>query len=168
MNEPQTKAEFEARLQTAYGRLEALLAALTEEQAGAPGAVNAWSIRDLVVHLIYWQDFLARQIEAVLAGAPVPPSGAQSPQDTDRLNRQAVEASRAQPWPAVHRAFQDSVQRVQTVLAQLSDEDLFRSDRFRAVEAVPLWRSLASETYEHYEEHTPAVATWLGSRPQIR
>jgi hypothetical protein len=150
---PTNKVELLSRIRSAYNHLENALSLVPPSRLTVTGVTQEWSVKDLTAHIHYWQDFLFSQIQAVLDNTVVMQQPLESQADTDRINRQVVLASRDKPWAVVHLEFQQSTQRVLEIIESLSDVDLFTRGRFLAIDHEPLWVSIASETYEHYEEH---------------
>lgn len=159
MNAPTTQRELIDRIEREYIELEQLLVRIPAARATEPGVTDEWSARDVVAHMIYWQDFVCDRIDAVIEGrAPEPDT---APEDTDRINRQAVLERRTQTWQEVHTEFERSTQRVIQTVASLSDEDLFVPGRYRPVYDGPLWMAIDRETYSHYEGHAKQLRSWL-------
>jgi uncharacterized protein (TIGR03083 family) len=138
-------------IQEERARLEATLARLTGEQILAPGADGPWSVKDILVHISYWERDLLRR----LSGQP--PTDA----PTDDVNERVFQANRARPLEAVMAEFDASYRALLARLVELSDEELNRPPFYRPWQARPLWRDVASETYEHYWEHTEPLRVWL-------
>jgi uncharacterized protein (TIGR03083 family) len=132
-------------------RLEGLLARLTAEQIVAPGVDGPWSVKDILVHISYWERDLLRRLSG------------QGPIDapTEDVNERVFRANRGRPLEAVMAEFDASFRDLRTRLAELSDEELNRPPFYRPWQARPLWRDVASETYEHYWEHTEPLRVWL-------
>ncbi|HEV8634990.1 MAG TPA: DinB family protein [Chloroflexota bacterium] len=138
-------------IQEERARLEATLARRTGEQILAPGADGPWSVKDILVHISYWERDLLRR----LSGQP--PTDA----PTDDVNERVFQANRARPLEAVMAEFDASYRALLARLVELSDEELNRPPFYRPWQARPLWRDVASETYEHYWEHTEPLHFWL-------
>ena len=83
-----SKERLLEELKSGRERLEATLAGVSEEQMTAPGAVGDWSVKDLLAHLIFWEQAPVRALRAEARGEP-----GRLPSDdegADRLNARAV------------------------------------------------------------------------------
>ncbi len=60
------KQELVKRLREERDRWVALLAQLGEDQIVAPDLPGGWSIKDLVAHLMVWQQLTAARFQAAL------------------------------------------------------------------------------------------------------
>ncbi|HEY3079316.1 MAG TPA: DinB family protein [Chloroflexota bacterium] len=146
-----TARELLRSIQEERARLEATLARLTAEQILAPGIDGPWSVKDILVHVSYWErDLLRRLCGHYSVDAP-----------TDDINERVFQANRARPIAAVMAEFDASFRALMTRLVELSDEELNRPPFYRPWQVRPLWRDVASETYEHYWEHTEPLRVWL-------
>jgi hypothetical protein len=161
MSHPTSKEELLARIESAYLAFDSTLSQISELQTTQPGVVEEWSVKDIVAHITFWQEFLFSQIRAVLQGQSVPKLTSESEAETSRINREAVLQSRSLSWSEVHSNFQHSVRAVLQTVEALSETDLFVPGRFQAVDSEALWRCIAGETYEHYQLHTQHVDSWL-------
>lgn len=81
-----------SKLQMVFDRWEELLASLGEEKTLAPLSPSGWSIKDVIAHLMAWQQVSIERLEAAeLAREPVLPAwlgglDPESEEDTDWLN----------------------------------------------------------------------------------
>jgi uncharacterized protein (TIGR03083 family) len=146
-----TARELLRSIQEERARLEATLARLTSEQILAPGVDGPWSVKDILVHISYWERDLLRRLAG--QGSVHAPTG--------DVNERVFQANRARPLEAVMAEFDASFRALMTRLVELSDEELNRPPFYRPWQARPLWRDVASETYEHYWEHTEPLRVWL-------
>jgi uncharacterized protein (TIGR03083 family) len=149
------KNELLRRMRTAHADLEGLLAGLTDEQLTREGAVGAWSVKDILAHLTWWEQDSLRG----LRGEPDEDILAGEEWNTDRANARMVERSRPRPLAEVLAAFTASYAELVSALEALPEE------RFAADD---LYDHIASNTYEHYAGHTAAILAWLNAKPNAR
>lgn len=144
----------------AFRPYEALLE-LTDEQLDRPvDAAGGWSGRDLMGHLVLWQ-------EAALASAKELAMGERSPTqerlnaewDTpgvgDRLNAEGLERFRAMPLDDVRAAFRTTAGELRGYLTVVPE--------IRWVKNADHQNWFVSETLEHYEEHLKELQAILAS-----
>lgn len=153
-----TTRELLHAIQAERARFEATLARLTAEQILAPGADGPWSVKDIIVHISYWERDLLRRLSG--QGRPGAP--------TDGVNERVFQANRASPLEVVMAEFDASYRALMSRLVELSDEELNRPPFYRPWQPRPLWRDVASETYEHYWEHTEPLRVWLAKTARGR
>jgi len=151
-------------------RVDALLGQLANERAAfvaaletvdlelvtAPGVLEDWSVRDLVVHVGFWSEHAAEALSLARAGR-----GAEFAYDgslTDAMNaRLLAESRRTSPRAAIERegraydAFATAVAALDPALLDLA---LGNGD---TVEEV-----IRYDGSDHYREHTEHLRAWFG------
>src|SRR5882672_12082210 len=87
-----------AEEQRCWGEFQALLAALSPEQAERPGYfLEGWSVKDLLAHVAGWLAEAGLVLEQVRVGTF---NG--KDMDIEGMNAVFLEANRPQPMPVVH------------------------------------------------------------------
>ncbi|HUY76282.1 MAG TPA: isochorismatase family protein [Ktedonobacterales bacterium] len=167
-----TKARLLARLHDARAQWEALL---TEARATAgdqgmqePGAENEWSVKDIVVHVTFYERWLDKALRAALAGRPYTPTDLDA-LPIDERNARIFAENRQRDLEEALAAEQLAYLRLLESVERLPERDLLDPARGPELLApfwddAPLWKSLAGETYEHYDEHAPSIRAWLAVR----
>lgn len=143
---------------------ELLLAAIGETRMEQPGVSGDWSIRDIIMHLTVWQQWLVARLQAAGTGhaAPLPPWGADVTSD-DAINA----------WMA-------AAQRTRTIRDVLDDAQMVYDHMRATIQALPeacriemidakypvIWvqdqRFAPGEFFHHfYEDHAADVRSWL-------
>ena len=153
-----SKERLLEELRAGRERLEATLARVSEEQLTAPGAIGDWSVKDLLAHLIFWEQTPVRALRAEARGerGELP-----SDESVDQLNARAVAERRERPPAEVLAEFERSYHELLEVIAPLSDAELNDPSRYAWTEGKPLWRIIAGESYLHYREHDEEIRAWL-------
>lgn len=172
------RQQFEAALDAELARWEELVSALTEEQAMVPGALDAWSVRDVVLHVAFWTQHAAAHLTAIAEGrapteaelygqSPPPPEVARD--DDDAINAWVLAQAGAVPFDAALALGQQAAQNLRDALARLDDATLL--DRQRQFPGLP-WKGertllevLDVLTLDHAVEHREALAAWLATQP---
>ena len=135
------------------------LAALTDEQLDRPvEGAGGWSGRDLMGHMLLWQ-------EAALATAKELAVGERSPTmetldaawaeegEGDRLNDEGIARFRAMPMDEVRRLFRETGGELRGYLTVVPEA--------RWVKHAGHQEYFFGETTAHYEEHLPALRAIL-------
>ncbi|GIV96708.1 MAG: hypothetical protein KatS3mg057_1365 [Herpetosiphonaceae bacterium] len=148
-------------IQEEYGRFNALLAELSEEEMIAPGVEDDWSVKDILVHLTNWQTYMITRVRTALRGER---PERRPDADMDRINTAIYASHREQPLHEVRLAFHHSYQVVIETLETLNDEDLAPGSRFRELMGEPALGHIAGNTFEHYREHGANIRAWLDKR----
>lgn len=182
---PRTKVEFLERVREAYQDLTAAIAGFSDEELLAPNMLGSWSIRDVIAHVGADQQWMAGQLEALLAGrAPTAAScygGEVAPPEgidlgtQDGRNAWQRERLAGLSLPEAQEMAEASHARLRAVIESLTDDDL--SDKLTIAElgttgqirrpepgepAWPLWEWLRGVTYHHYADHAKDIRAARG------
>jgi uncharacterized protein (TIGR03083 family) len=157
MSESISKSELIDRCRRSRAAWDALLARLTPEQMQQPKAVGEWSVKDIIVHIIWYEREMVGILTLhVFAGSKwwdIP---------LDERNRMICEESKDRSLADVlaesRRVYEAFVQG----LEKLPEADLYNPTGFPGMPAE--WQPLeiiSSNSYEHYDEHAEAIKAWL-------
>ena len=131
------------------------LEAVDLELVTAPGVVEDWSVRDLVVHVAYWAEHATDALR--LAGEGRGDEFAYDTAQTDALNARLLEGSRkVTPTAAVEReerAYADLVAALSALDPSLLDLRLGNGDTVAKV--------IGYDGPQHYREHTAHLRAWF-------
>lgn len=148
--------ELLAELEAERGAFADLLETVDAELVTAPGVVDDWSVRDLVVHVAFWCEHATEAV--ALAGVGRGGEFAYASGDTDRMNADLLTESRhTSPAAAVDRearAYEAFSAAVAALDPALLDLRLGNGD---TVEAVVRY-----DGPDHYREHTEHLRAWFG------
>jgi hypothetical protein len=162
MADPTTKAELLDEIANGYNAFEKLLSSFTQEQLLTPGVNGTWSIKDNIAHLIAWHQRVLIFLQAAArksASERLPDAIEEA--GLDQANEQFYQANKDRPLNEVLQIFRTSYIEVVGAVQALSQEELFRSDRFAWMKGEPLWYTVAGNTFGHYQEHTEIIDAWL-------
>lgn len=131
------------------------LADVDADLVTAPGVVEDWSVRDLVVHVAFWAEHASGAIELARAGRGS--EFAYSTDDTDAMNRRVLEEARSiSPADALRRE-EAAFARLREGVATLGPDELaYRLGNGDTVEEV-----IRYDGPEHYAEHTAHLRAWF-------
>ncbi len=147
-------------------RWEGLLAGLSEQQLTASLQPSAWSIKDVIAHLMAWQQRSMARLEAtVLNRQPefpkwvtdLDPDSEASP---DQTNAFIYETYREQSWSTVHQNWKEGFLQFLELGEALSEEDLLEKE-IPDLKGYPLYMVLVSSYAHHHIEHLEPLLAWL-------
>jgi hypothetical protein len=144
---------FLDREQASWARFEAEVARVPQADRDHPGALERWSVKDLVFHCAHWADFAAIHAEAAAEGPFQDPFDTEPDEVWDAENARVAAASATMTWAQVRESFDAARARVRAVVM----------DRAHLDEDVIAW--MAHETWAHYDEHAAHVAAFADARP---
>lgn len=126
MPRPTTKKALIEEMKTERAALEKLLAALTPDQMVQPGALGEWSVKDVLAHLIEWEQMFLGWYAAGLRGErpPTPAEGYNWGQ-LPALNKAIYKKHRERSLEDVLQQFQASYLQTLELVESLPDGDLF-------------------------------------------
>lgn len=159
--------EILERLREEFERWEELLSTSNEAEITTSRLANGWSIKDLMAHLMAWQQVTTARLEAArrnesprypewLAGASPESEG-----EIHRFNARIFELHRDRTWAQVHREWRAGFLEVLKLGAELPEDDLVQAGRYPWLDGHPLIAVLEG-TYEHHRvDHLPSLLTWM-------
>ena len=151
MPKPTTKEQLLKEIQKERDSLEEFLSELSVEEAIWPGALGPWSAKDVMAHLLEWEQMFLGWHKAGLKGKitekPAPGfKWSQLPQ----LNQQIYEKYCDQSLPEVQKQFRASYRQIMKTIQGLGEEELFQSGRFAWTEKHPIVAFIVPNTSSHY------------------
>ena len=153
-----------ANLRSVLNDWEALVADADETEANAPRRSDDWSIKDVVAHVMAWQQIsIARLRAAELDAEPEYPPWLQgfdpfyAEEHTDPFNARIYQIYHDQPWPAVHAAWKKGFTQFIEMANAVSDDVLFDRQRYPWLRGYALAAVLEGSA-EHHREHLAEVA----------
>ena len=166
MNPPTNKTELLARIRQAHTELEALLSSLNEAQLTQPGAVGTWAVKDVLAHLLAWEQYANRQLQAAARheSGQIPLFSADDPEDTDQLNALIVQRAHAAPVAQLRDDLGHSLHTLSQTLEGCTEADLFQPDGLQRWLNYQALDVIAGNSYEHFEEHLAALHEWRGAQ----
>jgi hypothetical protein len=160
------KEHILAGLREEFDRWEELLTSLSEEQISTPLLPSNWSTKDVIAHVMAWQQRSIARVEAALNNQE--PEFPRWPTEldpdaegnTEPINAWIYETYRDQPWSKVHEDWSKGFQRFLDSANKISERDLLDSGRYPWLKGYPLAYILLA-SYDHHQEHLEKLQTWL-------
>jgi hypothetical protein len=161
VNDHLTIAQLVEVMRTARSNWAALLAEVGEARLTEPGAEGHWSIKDVVAHLTYYENWVVDCLSAIQRGGPLPQLEDKG-LSMDERNAHVYERNQARPLADVLRDSSTSFQRSIELVQGLRDEDLYDLEFTRKVGADWTVHDLIEgDAYGHYQEHSASIRAWL-------
>ncbi len=151
MPRPTNKAQLLSAMQQEHEALEKSLEALTPDQLTHVSKAAAWSIKDVLAHLMAWEQMCLGWYKAGLRGGvpPLPAEGynwAQIP----ALNRVIFDRYHDRPLAEVLKQYRASYRQMLKKVQSLSEEDLFTPGRYEWTKKNALAAYFIGATSSHY------------------
>lgn len=165
MDTPTTKAQLVDLIVEERHRLDAVLEPLSDEQLAQPGVEGELSIKDLLAHIVFWEQRTLETLASAARGQRPAPldRGEEGDAWLDRVNEEVFAANRDRPLDEVRAAYLRSLQQVISALDGYTDAELFEPGGFERVLGYPPAELIAGDTYEHYQEHAASIGAWIAS-----
>jgi hypothetical protein len=132
---------------------------MSDSELTEPGVTGAWSVRDIIAHVTWWEEEALTHLPLILA-AGKPPRYSVTYGGIDAFNAQMTEQKRNLSLSEVLRRRDDTHQRLIEFIQSAPADQLIRETRFR--------RRLRLDTYGHYPKHAEAIRKWRALRPARR
>ncbi len=143
------------RLETAWQDFRASYTGLSRTELLEPGVTGAWSVRDIIAHVTWWEEEALKHLPLILSGG-TPPRYSVTYGGIDAFNAMMTEQRKylslgdvLQQQGQVHR-------RLVAFIEQAPADEIAGETRFR--------RRLRLDAYGHYPKHARAIRAWRAQR----
>ncbi len=151
MPRPTSKKDLLAAIDKERGALETFLESLTPEQMIDPGVVGEWSVKDMLAHLVEWEQMvLAWHATGLRGETPDLPAPGFKWNQTPQLNQHIYEKHRERPLDEVLEHFHTSHREIFGIIQGLSNEELFTAGQHAWTKKNTLGTYFVSATSSHY------------------
>lgn len=138
---------------------ERVLAEVGEQRMLEPGLPGGWSVKDVIAHVNWYEREMVELLETrVLAGSELWAFPA------DERNVPIYEQNKDLALEEVLAESDRVFEQLWGMLSELADDDLMEASHFDQMpqEWEP-WEVIASNTFEHYQEHIPDIRALLAA-----
>jgi uncharacterized damage-inducible protein DinB len=153
-----TREDARESLARERGKLLAALNGLSEDEMARPAAVGRWSVRDVLAHILAWDEEAATRLELLAAGRPQDFARITNEEELEAWNASAHERYAGLALAEVMRRLEAVQGRILVGLDSLSDERLGTD-----AGPVPVRHWLPECTYAHEDEHCADILAWRRS-----
>jgi Txe/YoeB family toxin of Txe-Axe toxin-antitoxin module len=147
------------RLESAWETLQESYTGLSEMELLQPGVSGAWSVRDIIAHVTWWEEEALTHLPLILAGGK-PPQYSVTYGGINGFNAQMTEQRKGLSLAEVLRRRDDIHHRLIALVQSAPDDQITDEGRFR--------RRLRLDTYGHYPKHERAIRAWRERRATSR
>ncbi len=126
-----------------------------------PGVTEAWSVKDVVSHLIAHEQRTIAELQHAKRGEHL----AIKHEENDSFNDGAVYACRAMSFEMVCAQWRRSYQTVVEMIESLGEADFEPESMVVKALDDSIDGAVANNTYEHYDFHGAQIEAWLESQP---
>jgi AraC family transcriptional regulator len=141
-------------------RFGQLVTGLSEAQMLEPNVQGAWSVKDIVAHVVAWEALMVRWLEETARGER-PELPAFDRASIDALNERIYAEHRGEPPAQVLAAFEGFEAPVIAAIQAVPEEDLLAPCRLGWMEDDPLWHLVGANTFWHYPPHAKVIRARL-------
>ncbi len=168
MSEPFGKQALLDRIREAHTQLVETVDQVKPAQLSEPSLADGWSVKDVLVHITWWEQHMIRAVQRALRGEP--PQHFKHPDETieqaiDRVNAEVFAANRDRLVADILMDRQRSFTNVLAMIDELGDDDAIDPAPIEARLGRELVRLIAGDTYNHYAEHERTIRARLAQTP---
>jgi len=151
MPRPQTKAEIYEAIAFERANLIEALEELTDEQMELPGACGEWSVKDILSHLVDWEQRGLRWYRAGLRGeVPKTPDENYNWRQLPALNQSIYERYKDISMAEVRQNFKASFEEMMSAIDGMTEEELFTPKKYEWTGNSLLRDYVNANTAAHY------------------
>jgi hypothetical protein len=153
-------------IHTERRRLEKNLSPLRAEDMLKPGVTGAWSVKDILAHLVAWEKLFMEwyQTGVQSSSSAIEPVG-MCQKAMDALNQHIYETNQWRSLDVVLAEFHASYQQVVTVIEGIPERDMFVRRRFTWTGKLTLADYIAGNTCNHYSWANSQIRKWVKRVP---
>jgi hypothetical protein len=133
-----TKQELLESIQQSHQLLEKKYANLTPEQMIWPGSMNDWSVKDILAHLVDWEQRLIDWYQTGVRG------------DLPKLNQTGYEKHKLDSLDTVLKRYRQSYQEIFDLVLAMTEQEIFETGYYQWTGNSPLLSWIAANTSSHY------------------
>lgn len=139
------------QLDAAWRDFQDAYAGLTDEQVLIPGVTGAWSVRDLIAHVTWWDEETITHLPLILRDEPLP-RYSRMYGGIDAFNALMTEKKRGLSLAEVRGEFVETHQRLVSFIESVPPAAIVARPRFR--------HRLKLDTFGHYPIHAADIRAW--------
>jgi len=160
MKKQLSKAELIEHIQTNHDILEQSLATISEKEMTQPGVAGEWSVKDVLAHLMDWEQRLLEWYQAGLRGeTPELPASGMTWANLAELNEQIYQKHLRHSLAALMEAYQQSYRHILETVKAMPERDL--AGRFAWTKKRTFGDYVAACTCDHYKWANDMIRKWV-------
>jgi hypothetical protein len=160
-----TKAELLESIRSTRELLEKKISKLTPKQMVWPGSMEDWSVKDILAHLVDWEQMFIGWYKAGLRGEVVKtPAPGRTWRELPKLNREGYERHKNDALNYVLEKFEKSHQEILELVEGMEEQEIFETSYYEWTGASTLLTWIAANTSSHYNWARRNIRTTVISR----
>jgi hypothetical protein len=165
---PMTGARLSNILQVERRRWNALLAEVGVERMEEPGVEGAWSVKELIAHLTWYERRIVESAQQIVNTGtdPTRVRSGLAALSMDERNEIIAAESRQRPLADVLAEADQVFSQLLGVIAACPDELLNNAAVLGLPDDIPPWMRVANNSYGHFREHEASIRAWLDRSSQ--
>jgi uncharacterized protein (TIGR03083 family) len=150
------KIDFIDRIRASRSELDEVVRSIDPRLMTAPGACGDWSVKDVLAHITWHeQEMFNVVLNRALVGSDL------WNVSLELRNQTIYEENRDRDLKDVLEDYRVVFESLMEVMGSLTDEDLLEASHFAEMPSNwKPWEVIASNTYEHYDDHLAGLAAW--------
>lgn len=146
-----TKEDLLEAIKESHASLEKKFSRLGPSQMIWAGSMDHWSVKDILAHLVDWEQRLISWYNAGLRGEiPETPAPGMTWHDLPELNRVGYELHKDRSLEDVLQDFERSYGEVLTLVHSMEEAEIFTKGAYAWTGNTALLTWIAANTYKHY------------------
>ena len=145
------KQEVLSELDKSYNELQDALRSVNEQTAGEQW-YGTWNAKQILAHMIGWDEEMTGALERVARGERPVPEGVDY-NDPDPWNAEFAQKFASGSWPEVMQRLESAHGKFRGALNNIADEERF-------AEGKTAYRIAHASAIDHYKEHAEAIRGW--------
>lgn len=146
-----TKEELLESISTTRKQLEKKFSKLTLEQMVWPGSMDNWSVKDILAHLVDWEQRFIGWYKIGLKGEiPETPAPGMTWRDLPKLNQEGYELHKDETLEEVLNRFQNSYRETYELIEGMTEQEIFAVKYYDWTGESSLLPWIVANTSSHY------------------
>lgn len=172
-----SKADLLEAMRAERARLDALFDRIPEPRWELPGAMGAWTVKDMLAHLLCYETWIAAQVDPTQRASLPTEVINDHMGETEERNQVYYQLYKDRPVREVRAEARQVFERLLAAVENVSEEALNIPMAFDADNNInpttwdappepllwPLWKWVSYESYEHYPDHIPDLEAWAAA-----
>ncbi len=146
-----TKEELIESIRATRELLERKFSKLTPEQMVWPGSMDNWSVKDILAHLVDWEQRFIGWYKAGLRGeVPETPAPGMTWRELPKLNQEGYEQHNDESLEHVLEQYEKSYLEILEIVEGMEEEEIFEARYYEWTGNSSLLSWIAANTSSHY------------------
>lgn len=129
-----------------------------EQMTQRPGPQTDWSVKDLIAHIVWWENFMIWRIEDKMSGGD-----GQRSKSIDAYNVQIFEENKDRSLSDILNEFDTNLSKVLAFVETLSDEQI-NDPSVISISDEHLLHYLEGDTFGHYDMHRDDLQNFVDAQ----